>query len=92
VALAYCHLPLVLLAAVAGGPVCWLALVAMCPWIGMAAPFLLVVIGAALAFLPGVSEGHPAAWLTPPISAILLLVGTLALFVPVTADGARHRG
>ena len=45
----------------------------------MAAPFLLVVIGTALAFLPGVSEGHPAAWLTPPISAILLLEGTLAL-------------
>ncbi len=84
IALAYCHLPLVLLVGFTTD--CpswtWLAIVGLFPWMGMASPFLLVVIFGALTFLPGVWEGQPASWLTPEVNLAIVIGGTAAIFLP----------
>jgi hypothetical protein len=51
----------------------------MFPWIGMVWPFLLTMAFASLA-LPGVWEGHPAPWLTPPVAMAILIALPLVVF------------
>ena len=82
-ALAYCHLPLVIVAYFAGGSWRWLAMLGMFPWIGMTFPCTLAVIIVVLAICEGLLGGHPSTWLPPPASAIVLIGGTLLLFLPL---------
>jgi hypothetical protein len=84
-ALAYCHLPLIILAGIAFDYPSWqwLFIVALLPWMGMALlcsiPVCLVVIAIQLGF----GVGTPGWLYMPVISIIIFLGGTLLVFVPL---------
>ncbi len=88
VALAYCHLPIIVAAAAVGRiKLECLAVVAAVPWIGMAVPFLIFVLALAFLVVPGIASGTPLEILSGDTGILIIGLATAALFLLAYAFG-----